>query len=885
MSRKTNENLSDDDNLCCVCFKNVEIYSLGSCDHAVCFECSTRMRILCKQNECPICRRDLPKVFFTTQIEPFSALFRRFEYSNHQDRKVGIIFCTPDVQKAYYKLLEHRCHVCEDDEHNRPFRTFLQLKDHMRREHELFYCDICNEHLKIFSFERKCYNRQELGYHRRKGDKNNSSHKGHPLCEFCDIRFMDNDELFRHLRRNHLFCHFCDADGKHQYYNSMEELKRHFKDEHFLCEEGECKTLALTAVFRSEIDLKGHIATHHSRFMSKSATRQARTLELEFTMAPRPRNDNMRNRRAPYERRDRYEDDLSYLVEPGGSDSGFSNAPQVFVNPLTSDHFPALGGNATNNNSNNISLISKNYTKFSNAAFKNNDFPSLGGGSSSSNRPTPAVTITTNSARSSAPEVTITRTLRPKSNPQKQKENFPALGGSSKQPGGSTVTLSVNSSNQKQSPKVSIQVNQKSNGAITTHITTSAPSTSQRTEFFPALGDASGPTNEPKWVQSKAKKQVEPKTLKVAPCPILQTDNLDSFPSLAKGKSEKAKKSSSVTVPVDSWVSLSSTKNNNKKLEQGASKGKSNGEERTDNNLKGGGESSKKGETNKKLSDLETKLANLKLVAADENKKTKKKKNKNPDEESNNKKEASKKDSGKDVNENEDRTNQNGMVKKRSELKIGSLSNTNSFVDDSPAVSSKMPPPGFSSKPNLPQSATVKPPPGFNSSSSNFPSLNFPNNDLTFTNSSGKSYAISPTKASTAYRTPSNFQNRNINLSKKFMEVLNDEKSMKHFMTLSGDFRSGAVDGKKYYQECRKIFANKFDDIFPELLVLLPVVEKQQELYEHLSGKLKENIIVCQNCQQVILKKELSEHYNHHTLENHFPSLGSAKEIDSAWKK
>lgn len=62
MSAHKNDNSNDPDNLCVVCFKNVEIYSIGCCDHAVCFECSTRMRILCKQNECPICRRELPKV-------------------------------------------------------------------------------------------------------------------------------------------------------------------------------------------------------------------------------------------------------------------------------------------------------------------------------------------------------------------------------------------------------------------------------------------------------------------------------------------------------------------------------------------------------------------------------------------------------------------------------------------------------------------------------------------------------------------------------------------------------------------------------------------------------------------------------------------------------
>lgn len=64
--QKANDNLNaSGDNLdstCVVCFKNVEIYSIGECDHPVCYECSTRMRVLCQQNECPICRQGLSKV-------------------------------------------------------------------------------------------------------------------------------------------------------------------------------------------------------------------------------------------------------------------------------------------------------------------------------------------------------------------------------------------------------------------------------------------------------------------------------------------------------------------------------------------------------------------------------------------------------------------------------------------------------------------------------------------------------------------------------------------------------------------------------------------------------------------------------------------------------
>lgn len=48
---------------CVICFKIQSIYSIGTCDHPVCYECSTTMRVLCDQKECPICRRILTKVF------------------------------------------------------------------------------------------------------------------------------------------------------------------------------------------------------------------------------------------------------------------------------------------------------------------------------------------------------------------------------------------------------------------------------------------------------------------------------------------------------------------------------------------------------------------------------------------------------------------------------------------------------------------------------------------------------------------------------------------------------------------------------------------------------------------------------------------------------
>lgn len=69
------------------------------------------------------------------------------------------------------------------------------------------------EIFQLFSVDRKCYSRSALAKHRKHGDDDDRSYRGHPSCEFCDTRFFDNDELLRHLRKQHYYCHFCEADG------------------------------------------------------------------------------------------------------------------------------------------------------------------------------------------------------------------------------------------------------------------------------------------------------------------------------------------------------------------------------------------------------------------------------------------------------------------------------------------------------------------------------------------------------------------------------------------------------------------------------------------------------------------------------------------------
>jgi len=43
--------------------------------------------------------------------------------------------------------------------------------------------------------------------------------------------------------------------------SDYEDLKTHFKGEHFLCEDGECANAQFTNAFRTDIDLKGEHET------------------------------------------------------------------------------------------------------------------------------------------------------------------------------------------------------------------------------------------------------------------------------------------------------------------------------------------------------------------------------------------------------------------------------------------------------------------------------------------------------------------------------------------------------------------------------------------------------------------------------------------------
>lgn len=137
-------------------------------------------------------------------------------------------------------------------------------------------------------------------------------------------------------------------------------------------------------------------------------------------------------------------------------------------------------------------------------------------------------------------------------------------------------------------------------------------------------------------------------------------------------------------------------------------------------------------------------------------------------------------------------------------------------------------PPGFGKS----KKKQTQPPPGFNSVTLN--SVVKPTNNLTFTSSSGESYSILPTYH---YQPPKNSTKRNKDLFAHFQQNEQPE-AVEEFKEISRMFIHGSYHALPYYEHCKFALKDKFDQIFPELLVLLPDISKQQVSVVHIRLKI-----------------------------------------------
>ncbi|XP_077396009.1 E3 ubiquitin-protein ligase ZNF598 [Festucalex cinctus] len=893
---------------CVLCCQDIDIFAFGKCDHPVCFRCSTKMRVLCEQRYCAVCREELDKVVFVKSAETFSSL-------PHQqfpcDKKHDIYFADEKIHAQYRHLLLPQCPCCSEA---KVFSKFVELEQHMRKQHELFCCKLCTKHLKIFSHERKWYNRKELARHRAYGDPDDTSHRGHPLCKFCDDRYLDNDELLKHLRKDHYFCHFCDVDGSQEYYSDYQYLSEHFRQSHYLCEEGLCASEKFIHAFRTEIDYKAHKASAHSK--SRAEARQNRHIDLQFSLAPRQhrRNEGMvtgedyeevrhrggrgrpqlgqkswrysceeedrevttvmrtsmkthrqedrmatLERSAPkYYREERPERTESEEPNPRTGPIKPTSKPPVrtmrSLNPLEEeDDFPALGAAAPPV----IVKSSSPVVPSSPRTLKEAEFPSL-------------------SVVNVASPMTPSYPAQPKKSSSFQEDDFPALVSKIR-----PLTSAMGK-----------------NSAWSTHTAPAPPPPSSRpppsiSSAIPALRPLISSSCLP-----RRKKKVGDK-LKVAPiCSPPSSDDESG------GMTQQQFRSVPTMLDISSLLTVKGRDGKPSTATAGADPP----------STKAGKKKKQKNTASPSNASPSGTPAPAKTLSVETN--------------------AQKENVPEKTRSSVGALSRfvNGFKEKpvisKEAVTASPQPNTDARGDleeDFPALKTKKPPPGFKSSfpaksSTPPPSSSIPPPPPGLGLLATKPPPGFTGIPLNSNVVETPPLAVNllPKTSNSDYLVPDDFHQRNLELIQSIRKYLHDDESkFNQFKNYSAQFRQGVLSAAQYHRSCKDLLGDDFNRIFNELLVLLPDTVKQQELltahgdckaWEKQSGtgegggkksKNKKNAWqtpgtqananaaeldcqVCPTCRQVLAPKDFNSHKTLHMKEDdEFPSLQSISRIIS----
>ncbi|KDP28319.1 hypothetical protein JCGZ_14090 [Jatropha curcas] len=346
------------DDSCAVCAETLEWVAYGACGHReVCSTCVVRLRFICSDRRCCICKTESHVIFVTKALGDYTRMVNDFAVfpSEPREGRVGSYWYHEDTQAFFddadhYKMIKAMCRlscsVCDkmDEEANDGskrrgrFRNIEQLKGHLFHRHRLVMCSLCLEGRKVFICEQKLYTRAQLNQHINTGDSEvdgteseRGGFMGHPMCEFCKSPFYGDNELYSHMSTEHYTCHICQRQhpGQYEYYKNYDDLEIHFRREHFLCEDEACLAKKFI-VFQTEAEMKRHNAIEHGGRMSRAKRNAALQIPTSFRYRRSSEQDHRRGRGRTFHR-DQYDNQLSIAIqaslETAHSESTYHDQP------------------------------------------------------------------------------------------------------------------------------------------------------------------------------------------------------------------------------------------------------------------------------------------------------------------------------------------------------------------------------------------------------------------------------------------------------------------------------------------------------------------------------------------------------------------------------
>ncbi|CAG8566589.1 11965_t:CDS:2, partial [Racocetra persica] len=184
---------------CSICTEHITVYAISQCNHRICYLCALRSRVLFENSTCPYCRAQQNRIIFTHDSDTsFSTLLSSKAWYIISDFQ---ILCEDEsIYRMVTNTIRLRCPLkscqvaCDG---------WTELSQHVRTAHKLMFCGKCVEYRKIFSWEHRLFNREELKRHCRNGDGKESNFRGHPTCIECNVTLYDLIEFREHYLMHH----------------------------------------------------------------------------------------------------------------------------------------------------------------------------------------------------------------------------------------------------------------------------------------------------------------------------------------------------------------------------------------------------------------------------------------------------------------------------------------------------------------------------------------------------------------------------------------------------------------------------------------------------------------------------------------------------------
>lgn len=552
-------------------------------------------------------------------------------------------------------------------------------------------------------------------------------------------------------------------------------MRDHFKSEHFVCEEDECADEQYTAVFRTAIDLQAHITHTHTKGMTKSEVKQVRTLDLDFSYTPRGRGAGG----------DRQEQGRGHRSRANDSQREFDRIPEqtivqqppIRIDSKNEEQFPSLAGPSGAPSvqlSNTVRHIT--YGTSGLARTKEN-FPSLGGQPTASNEKSSNQSRSTNGQKSSGKQYkaptasSLLRGAGPSSAKSSSANNRP-FSTSSSNGGIRKESSDFPALSQVTSKKGRNKSDLLEDMILPTNVNMNLVSSKHRglVEDYGSMASMASKVSKVQTVQQRDVKSMPEDFVKKN---VPKLNSVDNFPTLGGGASIAG------TSNAPQWLTVKSNQKSQPKQDLPIKTKKIHEMPIIDTAKPSPKNNSKVSPTN--TSKYQPKLSNGVKISESVKKTSNENENRN---------EKSK------ANHNKENKTENVLVEKNFPT-----------LGADPTH-----PPGF-------MGSSKKPPPGFNSIS-----VAHENGDHEIINSVREKLKLS----GFSYLAPSNASKRNQALVSEFQKTLKTPESMQEFRQASQMFRDGNYFPKSYYETCKFVLGAGFDTIFPELLALLPDIEKQQ---------------------------------------------------------